>query len=152
MNESSRYNVGTLRRNVNVPAMALTYLRLANQPRSTFKRERDEVVDGAPAAVLSFKEQKKPTVIRAATRDLPATGRFWIDEASGRVLKSQLDVNAKSSTARIVVSYKPAPNLDIWAPVTMAERYATSAGEHITGEATYSNFRQFVVSVKDDIK
>jgi hypothetical protein len=148
MNESARYNVGTLRRNINVPTMALTYLRGPNQARSVFRRDGTDVVDGISAAVLAFKEQLKPTVIRSATRDLPATGRFWIDETSGRVLKSELDVRAESSAVKIVVTYGPAPNVDLWAPVSMKENYATTAGERIAGQATYSNFRQFVVTVK----
>jgi hypothetical protein len=152
MDESARYNVGSVRRNINVPTMALAYLRGVNQARSTFKRQGREIIEGTQAAVLAFKEQAKPTVIRSFTRDLPVTGRFWIDETSGRVLKSELDASLGNITAKIVVTYRAAPNLEIWTPAVMSEKYTATGAETITGEATYSNFRQFAVKVGSSIK
>jgi hypothetical protein len=148
--ESARYNIGSLERNINVPTMALTYLRDENQSRSTFTVVGREEVSGVPAAVLEFVEKATPTIVRSATSDLPANGRFWIEPESGRVLKSEVFVTGKISSSRITVTYAPVPTLTVWAPVLMKEEY--NGRETIRAEARYSNFRQFKVAVDEKIK
>ncbi len=148
--ESARYNLGSLQRNINVPTMALTYLRSVNQPRSVFTVAGRQDVNGVPAVILAFTEKAKPTIIRSATTDLPAKGHFWIEPETGRVLKSEVSVDGKASKSKITVTYAAVPKLTIWAPVTMKEEYLTR--ETIRGEATYSNFRQFAVVVDEIIK
>jgi hypothetical protein len=152
MDESARYNLGGLQRNVNVPTMALTYLRAANQPRSGFALDGHENVNRIPAAVLTFSEIGVPTVIQSASQNLPASGRFWIEPASGRVLKTELSVRTRTLQAKITVTYAAGAKVDLWVPATMKEDYRTPRGEHITAEARYANFRQFVVLVSDHIK
>jgi tetratricopeptide (TPR) repeat protein len=151
LDESARYNLGSLRRNINIPTMALTYLKAANQPRSAFTVSGREKVNGVETNVLAFREQALPTVIRADARNLPATGRFWVDPDTGRIVKSELSVLGEKSKSKITVTYAPAPKLAIWTPVTMKEEYTTSTHELITCEAKYSNFRQFTVAVNEDL-
>jgi hypothetical protein len=146
--ESARYNIGSLRRNINVPTMALTYLRAANQPRSVFVEAGRQNVDGVDADVLTFVEKTKPTIVRSEATDLPATGRFWIEPESGRVLKTEISIVAARS--KITVTYGLVPKLTMWAPVLMREEY--DGRESIRAEATYSNFRQFTVAVGEKIK
>jgi len=146
--ESARFNLGTLRRDINVPTMALTYLRGSNQTRSTFTVGGRKDLGGVPSVVLDFKEHAKPTIIRAADADLPATGHFWIEPESGRVLKSEVSIADRRSSAKITVTYGAVPKLTVWAPVLMIEEY--TGPETIRAKATYSHFRQFAVSV--DIK
>lgn len=148
--ESARYNIGSLQRNINVPTMALTYLRGANQARSAFKDAGRQSVDGVDAVVLTFVEKAKPTIVRSGTRDLPATGRFWIEPESGRVLKTEVAIAGAGSPAKVTVTYGPVPKLTTWAPVFMKEDY--DGRETIHAEATYSNFRQFSVAVAEKIK
>lgn len=148
--ESARYNIGSLQRNVNVPTMALTYVRAANQSRSAFTDAGRQNIDGVNAVVLAFVEKARPTIVRSATRDLPASGRVWIDPASGRVLKTDVSIGGAESTAKITVTYGPVPKLTTWAPVLMKEQY--DGREIIHAEATYSNFRQFSVTVGEKIK
>ena len=153
MNESARYNVGSLQRNVNVPTMALTYLRLDHQARSAFTMGGGEKISGTGTRVFSFKEHAAPTVIRSGSQDLPAAGRFWIDPATGRVVKSELTVQGAISKTRISVTYASQPKLSIWVPVDMQESYAlVMNNETIGGHAKYSNFRQFKVTVTEAIK
>lgn len=146
--ESARFNLGALRRDFNVPTMALTYLRASNQPRSAFTVAGRKNIDGVPAVVLEFKERSKPTIIRALDTDLPATGHFWIEPESGRVLKSEISVADRRAAAKITVTYGAVPKLTVWAPILMIEEY--TGPETIRAEAIYTNFRQFTVSV--DIK
>lgn len=148
--ESARYNIGALQRNINVPTMALTFLREKNQPRSEFKDAGRQKIDGVDAVMLTFTEKARPTIVRSGTRSLPATGRFWIDPESGRVMKSEVVIPGAGAPAKITVTYGPVPKMSIWAPVVMTEVY--DASERIHAEATYSNFRQFTVAVGEVIK
>jgi hypothetical protein len=148
--ESSRYNLGKLQRDFNVPAMALMYLRGPNQPRSAFKIAGRKDVDGAPADVLEFKERATPTIIQSAGADLPASGRFWIEPDSGRVLKTEISVTDRRASAKITVTYDAVPALTVWVPVLMTEQY--TGAETIFTKATYAKFRQFQVSVGQIIK
>lgn len=148
--ESARYNLGALQRNINVPTMALTYLRGSNQSRSIFTIAGRKDVDGLPAVVLDFKEHAKPTIIRAADADLPATGRFWIELETGRVLKSEVSIADRRAAAKITVTYGAVPKLTVWVPILMSEEY--TGAETIFAKATYSKFRQFSVAVGEIIK
>jgi hypothetical protein len=149
VDESARYNLGSLRRNINVPTMALTYLRAINQSRSAFTEAGRQRIDGIEAVMLTFVEKTRPTIVRSGTKSLPATGRFWIDPESGRVLKTEVAISGAGS-AKITVTYGPVPKMTIWAPVHMKEEY--DGAEMIRAEADYSNFRQFSVVVADKIK
>ena len=152
LDESARYNLGSLQRNINVPTMALTYLRRSNQARSDFTPSGREKVENVQTVILSFRERAKPTIIRSRTDDLPAIGRFWVEPASGRVVKSEIQVDGKISRSKITVTYAPAPKLTIWAPVAMKEEYTTTSRETIKCDAKYSNFRQFKVVVSEIVK
>lgn len=118
--ESSRYNLGSLQRDINVPTMALTYLRGSNQSRSDFKIAWRKDIDGVPAVILEFKERATPTITRSADTDLPASGRFWIEPESGRVLKSEISIADRRVGAKITVTYGAVPKLTVWVPILMA--------------------------------
>jgi hypothetical protein len=177
MAESARYNIGSLQRNVNVPTMALIFLRADNQRRSTFTMGGTDRIKGVETREFSFKETASPTVIRSGAtppppppsgaavawssggqvsvgaQDLFATGKFWIEAATGRVVKSEIQVKGTISTTKITVTYGPAPKLTIWAPIEMEESYKlVMNNETISGDAKYSNFRQFKVTVSENIK
>lgn len=148
--ESARYNIGSLHRNINVPTMALTYLRGANQGRSRFTVTGRQTIAGVRTVILSFSETSTPTVVRERFQNRPATGRFWIDPETGRVLRSELSIPISVSSSKITVTYAAVPSLPVWAPVEMKEEY--TGWETIRGEATYARFRQFKVSVSETIK
>ncbi len=142
--ESARYNLGALQRDINVPTMALTYLRASNQSRSDFSIDGNQDIGGVRAVVLEFKERATPTIVRSADGDLPATGRVWIEPDSGRVLKTEISMASRRSGAKITVTYGAVPEVTMWVPIVMTEEY--TGAEIIFGKATYSKFRQFVVS------
>ena len=53
----------------------------------------------------------------------------------------------------LLVSYQSEPLLGLLIPIEMRERYTEKAARRptITGQATYSNFRRFAVSVDQSI-
>jgi len=148
---SSRLNLGFVSRNINVPTMVLQYARTTEQHRSEFKRGGTLDVSGIDAREIRFQERKAPRFI--VTRDgAAAAGRFWIEESTGRVLRTELKINTGSTSAVITVGYSEQPKLKLWLPFLMSERYSTPRQPVITGRATYDNFRRFDVAVETIIK
>jgi hypothetical protein len=149
--ESARLNIGWVNRNINVPTMVLQFAKPAEQYRSEFKRGDSMEIEGVQAREIRFQEKKLPRLIQ--TRDgAAAQGKFWIEENTGAVLKTELRVATGSTNASIVVAYRLQPKPALWLPMIMNERYATPRQPVITGRATYQNFRQFNVLVDQIIK
>jgi hypothetical protein len=147
--ESARYNLGSLNRNINVPTLALVFLTTAEHGRFEFSDRGED--DGA--RVLQFREIGRPTYISTtAGRDLPVSGRYWIDEASGRVERTEVTAADSSLDARIVVTYRPNAEAGLWVPEKMDEVYRQHEDRsEIRGTATYSRFRRFQVKTTEDV-
>ncbi len=108
--------------------------------------------------VLRYQERSDPTMIRSPKHeDLPSSGFFWVEQATGRVLKSRMDVKVdRRWTTTIEVTYGHDAGTDAWVPQTMHERAgrpvtSTAGGQDLSFAddeildctATYSNFRRF---------
>ena len=149
--ESARLNVGWVNRTINVPTMVLQFARSAEQHRSEFKRGGTDKLKSIATREIRFQEKALPRVID--TPDGAASeGRFWIEEATGRVVKTELRLTTNRITASVVVAYELQPQTKLWVPVEMEEYYSAPNRPAITGRATYKNFRQFNVTVAERIK
>jgi hypothetical protein len=166
--ESARYNIGDITRNVNTPMLPLMFLQKAYQPRFRFKRTGTQSPSlsnltlagrGGSAVfrastevwVVEFRERKDHTVIHTPQgEDFPATGRFWIEPDSGAVLMSELLMEMGDTDAVINVSYQSEPLIGLRVPVEMHERYR-GGGNRVEGVATYGRFRQFQVKTDEVI-
>lgn len=162
IDESARYNIGDIPRNINTPMLTLHFLQPSIQDHFRFRRAESgdtrlgniAAVPGRSAAmfrvktemwVIEFRETEQPTIIKTArSRDFPAEGRFWIDPETGAVLMSELVMENSDVKATINVSYQSEPILGFHVPVEMRERYH-SGNRWIDGIATYGRFRQFQV-------
>ncbi|MFI5179209.1 MAG: hypothetical protein ACHQO8_11620 [Vicinamibacterales bacterium] len=152
LDEGARFNIGPIKRTVNVPTMALAFLRRENQRRSVFETRDQATVNGSRAAILRFKEDSLPRLI-ATSDDSPASGRFWVEITTGRIVRTELVVESRDGRAVITVSYAAQPKLNnLWVPVKMDETYAIGTAISIAGTATYANFRKFNVDVGTIIK
>ena len=150
LDEGARFNVGQVTRNINVPTMALTFLKESYQHRSRFADKGVETVDGVRTRVIEFSEQASPRVISTPDGSA-ARGRVWIDPEQGRVVRTELMLSG-AVHLMITVTYAPQDRLDgLWVPVSMRESYRRG-GELTEGRATYSNFRRFNVDVSTIIK
>ena len=161
--ESARYNVGGILRTLNTPTLALLLLRPTVQPRFVFSHttdrsptldldDLDAVSDATGVRVVAFREVATGTVISGeAGKDLPATGRFWIDAETGRILVSELIVEDPGIIRALVdVRYAHDPELGHMMPVEMRERYNDLRdGTVVEGTATYTRFRRFQVQVDE---
>ena len=147
-NASARYNVG-VERNFNVPTMALAYLASQNQGRSTFSLKSFETVDGARAALVEFQETASPGLIVTSGGTITTHGRFWVEAASGAILKTELNCRVDRATTWVTgsvrVDYGREPALDMLVPKSMNEAYRHDTGQTDDGYATYQAFRTFTV-------
>lgn len=155
--ENARFNLNAafVDRTINTPMAALMYLQTANQARSMFKIDGMATVGDRRCAVVGFTERTTPSLIRSPHR-IAVSGRFWIEEATGAIVRSELRARAslnRSGTAevraRVTVKYVEDPQLDLWVPLSMDDLYELSPGSQtLTGRATYSDFRRFSVTTQ----
>jgi hypothetical protein len=151
--ESARFNLNvrgvTVDRTVNTPLTALRFLRSRNQSRSSFHLDGMTVKAGVRCQAVRFVERARPSLIES-TDGTSARGTFWIEPSTGRVVASELEIEApidhfRAIRARLTVDYAFAATVGLWLPSRMDEVYDMRAAT-ITGRATYSHVRQFSVS------
>ena len=156
LEESARYNIGAIQRNINTPLMALMILDAAHRQRFTFKHvdhRRPVFAAGHQANdtgvfrvgtemwSIEFEERRGNTIIKRPNGgDLRSRGRFWIDPETGAVVISELIVDGGGVRASVTVSYQSEPLMGFLVPVEMRESYERR-GEAITGHAVYGKFR-----------
>jgi hypothetical protein len=157
LDETAKYNIGDIQRNVNWPVFPLLFLEPPNHFRSRFKLATDRR-PGAPSAesassgafrvstevwVIEYDEKVSGTMIKTNNhRDLPSHGRFWIEPATGCVLMSELVVQNRMIKAVLDVSYQSEPVLGMLVPIEMHELYeGRRNNSRIEAVATYGRFR-----------
>jgi VWFA-related protein len=158
--EGSRYNLVSLgKTDINVPTFALTILLDRNIRSFTFKRGREESVDGQALLRVDFDETARPTLVRGADgSDVPSSGSLWIDPLTGRIVKTFLRAARDTGptalaglTLEATVVYRRSDTLGLWVPAEMREAYRLR-GNTVEGRATYSKFRSFQVRTEQKIK
>ncbi len=150
--ESSRYNLGSDVRDINVPTFALQVLDGEWRGGFTFKPRGREQTGDTDAAVVDFTEVGTPTLVAdQAGKNVPARGRLWIDPADGRVLRTLFETRPFGVTNAIEVSFRYEPRMELLVPGVMIEHRRTGL-ETLDGKATYSNFRRFRVDTSMEIK
>ena len=150
--ESSRYNIGSAIRDINVPTFVLHFILPEIRERFTFRLKGREEVDRLPTRVVEYEETARPTLITGLNDEpVPARGSFWIDPTSGEVLRTRLDTKSGPKKARIEVSFTRDERIGFLVPNTMTERH-TILEETLVGRATYGNYRQFKVETTEQIK
>ena len=156
--EGSRYNLGSVYRNFNVPTTALRLLERERAGRISFKIEGTGRLQGEPASlVLSYKERRPPTILETLSRQpITTSGQFWIEPGSGRVLATEMrwqlspprDIAHLTARARVV--YRQDAGTGTWVPAEMTESYETENAV-IDCHAVYTGVRRFTVKVDDSV-
>jgi VWFA-related protein len=91
---------------------------------------------------VTFVETGRPTLLRTGTfgdLDVPTRGTAWIEEGTGRILQTELQIGRGKSMPTMVTKFKLDERLQVMVPVEMRT-------QNPDGLATYSNFRRFDVS------
>jgi len=151
MDEGARYNIGNINRNINTPTLPLAFLTERHRRRFDFKLGKRD--DSDPGVEIEFRETGRPTfVATTGGRDLPVSGRFWISEADGTVLRTELNALDTGVEAHITVTYQKDDGIGLFAPARMEERYRRPRDPmEVQGVATYSRFRRFQVSTSEEL-
>ena len=146
--ESARYNIGSVRRDLNLPTLPLWFLEPPNTRRFNFRKAGEETVSGRRVWVVEYTEVFHPTFIKTPNgEDIVASGKIWAEPTTGRVHRTLLT----ASIATITVNYALRPEVPgLWLPVTMEEQYSR-ADVMIKGKATYAKFRQFQVQTSEQV-
>jgi hypothetical protein len=154
--ESARYNLGEMTRTVNNPVLVLAFLQPDYQPHFRFEVDKPDPDAGEHVWIVSYRESERPTLIRGAfDHDMPARGRVWVDEPSGRVVRTELGLEDNAVAARITTSFTTAEGFTIAVPSEMREEYtigaAVRAQQQLRGVATYRQFRRFNVQADENV-
>ena len=116
--------------------------------QSDFQRRFDFTVNDAGAdwprevKAVSFVEVGRPTLLRTGSFgdfDAPSHGTAWIEEGTGRVLQTELEVGRGKSLPKMITTFRLDERLQVMVPVEMKT-------ENPGGRAVYSNFRRFEVA------
>ena len=150
-----RYNVENIG-TVNNPLLAMSFLQVEYSHRFRFTVGGREKKLGPAVRQVSFEEVQIPTVLTVeGNRDLPAYGVMWIDEGTGRILKTELRLGEKPAVSTghtssslgwapattIATTFGVDEPLGIDVPLEMRDRYPFQRNE-IKGIATYGSFRR----------
>ena len=162
--ESARFNIGHVSRNVNVPLFALKVARIGNQARFRFTLGGSGQSQGVATWRIEYEERIRPTLVKnpRTGADVPLKGSFLVDAVTGAIVESRVEANDVDLTGRFVVRFRRDPVLGLWVPGEMTEIYeilpaatysalVSRAAVTMQGRATYSNFRRFQVKTEEKI-
>jgi hypothetical protein len=100
------------------PSLALQFISMPHQSRVTYKIEGNKRMNDTPVVGVGFKEKEEAG--RQYLLNTPgnpiASGRLWIDPATGAIHQTELWVPSKTDTARLLVSYAPDKTLGLLLP------------------------------------
>ena len=107
------------------PTLALQFVRESNQARMTYKLEGTKRLNGVQVQGVSFKETEVPN--RTYLLDTPgnplASGRIWMDPATGAIHLTELWVESKENSARVQVTYALHAKLGLLLPSQAAHTF-----------------------------
>lgn len=157
--EASRHSLAELGP-LSSPLAVVAWLQAGYQSDFTFKAGGRDVVNGVAVRRLDLEQIVAPSANPAAARIVPVRGVAWIDEASGRVVKTEARSGLAPNTTIITTTFRFDEGLGIDVPSEMrdsrvrpiAGRAVLSGGrDSFTGVATYRRFRRFQVRTDEAI-
>jgi len=150
---SARYHLAHIETD---PFVAMGYLQAVFRPRFRFRSGDGGSGAGPNVSTVTFEERQRPTILRAGTdKDLPSRGRIWIEEPTGRIVKTELLLRFQKDSREIVTTYRWDDELHLHVPGEVRESYAAPSargGVTFRGVATYSSFRRFEVRTEQTIR
>jgi hypothetical protein len=149
--EGARFNlldIGTL----NNPVLTMVLLQENYRPRLHWNLAGIEKSLGPAIRTVRFEEFRIPSLFKmGANQDMLVRGLLWVDEATGRVVKTRLQAGPFRVPPEIVTTFRHDDELGIDVPAKMEDWYPDRQGE-IRGVATYGRFRRFKVQTEESLK
>ncbi len=151
--EGARYNIGNMRTTLGNPVFGISVLQLTYQPRFKFTLGKEDRSVGPGVWFVDYQELASPAMVQGeAGHDLFAHGRLWIEAQTGRVVRTELNVEQPLIRAKVTTSFRFDAKFDIAVPVEMREVYTFANGNTVKTIASYGRFRRFDVTSEEDIK
>jgi hypothetical protein len=148
-NESARFNLGRVTRNINSPTTALVFLQPPYVNLIKWSLDARAKRDDTRVWELRFTQDRAPyAVTEHGGRPVRASGRLWLEPGTGRIRETDLLLRATSVTSRVNTRYGPMASADILVPVRMEDDYEMPARERVAGIATYINHRLFQTAAR----
>jgi VWFA-related protein len=123
------------------PMFVLGFLQSDFQPRFEFTVSDAGAEWPREVKAVAFVEVGRPTLLRTGLFgdfDAPTRGTAWIEEGTGRILQTELEIGRGRSAPKMVTRFRVDDRLQVTVPVEMRT-------ENPDGAAKYSNFRRFGV-------
>jgi hypothetical protein len=140
---SERYNLVQMGP-TDQPLFTIALLQSLYVPRFQYTPGRVDKQVGAAVRIVRFDERQHPTIVKGPSGgDFVLHGRFWIDEFTGRVLRTELDMTRAFNPPRVVTTFKFDDALQIMVPSEMRTP---------SGVATYGSFRRFRVETDEKLR
>jgi hypothetical protein len=135
--------------NTNNPLAVLAFLQPEYRARFRFNLAGIEKKLGPMVRTVRFVEFQRPTILKqGANSDLFSRGLIWIEEQTGRVVKTELQLGSQMEPIRITTTYRFDEDLQLNVPIEMQDWYPDGGGE-VRGLATYGKFRRFQVQTEE---
>jgi hypothetical protein len=145
---STRFNLVDIG-STNSPLLVLAFLQPEYRTHFRFNLAGIEKKLGPTVRTVRFVEFQRPTILKqGANSDLFSRGLMWIEEQTGRVVKTELQLGPQMEPVRITTTYRFDEDLQLNVPVEMQDWYPDGDGE-IKGFATYGKFRRFQVQTEE---
>jgi hypothetical protein len=160
---NSQFNIGRIYRNFNEPTLALGVLELDRGPQFVFTHKGTRRSNGLTLITLAFRDQPGPDafVYNLDMKPASVAGEIVIEQGTGRIHKTLLDIQMASVKAVLTTEYTLAPSVNLLVPTMFREQYEsgvnqlrtavlnfTGDSEAIFCDSRYTNFRQFKTTAR----
>lgn len=156
--EGVRYYLSPNLRTLDVPTLALEYLRSDHQAGSEFSFDGGiRSQDGAQIATVKFRAGKDADIL-PTPEGSTTSGKAWIDVATGAIRQTELVVSGKNFNFKTTTKYAHDKALDLWLPSEVSQLVDVSSSAHglsnmgtggqmgarqsLEGRARYSKYRR----------
>ncbi len=154
--EGARHNISNIG-TISNPFLVMAFLQSEYRPRFRFQAPRLDRSMAPDVWAMQFEEFRSPTILKGdGNRDVFSRGRVWVEQASGRVVKTELllgpsDVRRGLTPIEVIVSFRYDEALDLLVPTEMREFYPNFRLGDVRGVATYGRFRRFGVTTTESV-
>ncbi len=150
--DSARFNIGHVTRNINIPTFPLLVVHEAYRHRFRFRDRGTRREDGIDVRIVAFTERDRPRVVRGQHgRDVVLEGELVIEEATGELVRASVAPRAGGLRSQLAVWFDRVGDLPARVPVRLWEWYwigdVPERDRYVEGEAVYDEFRRYATSV-----
>jgi len=110
---------------VNEPTFALRFISRGFQGDLKYSLDGKKKINGVDTVGIRFEEPagQAKQYLTGTRGNARASGRFWVDPATGAVHQTELWLDSKADVANITVKYAPNAALNLMLPTETSETY-----------------------------